>query len=236
MNRIQFMEELEGLLKDIPSDEREEAIRYYEDYFDDAGFFEEERVIKELGSPSKVAMQIKNNLYGKSTEEAAEYTESGYHNPHYEDTLETPANRVYNQKYDSNERRQDTKKWDRSTTLLVVGLLVLSSPIWIGLLGGGFGLVLGIMGAFFGIIVGFGATCFALLIAGGATIGMAITQFTVSPPSALVTLGVGFILLSLSFVFLAITLLIITKLIPAIIRGVVSIFRRLFQKNRRVAA
>ena len=37
MNRKQFLYELEQLLKDIPDNERAEAIQYYNDYFDDAG-------------------------------------------------------------------------------------------------------------------------------------------------------------------------------------------------------
>ena len=37
MNRIEFMTELERLLKEIPEEERREAIQYYEDYFADAG-------------------------------------------------------------------------------------------------------------------------------------------------------------------------------------------------------
>ena len=37
MNRIEFMEELSGLLQDIPEEDRMDALNYYNDYFDDAG-------------------------------------------------------------------------------------------------------------------------------------------------------------------------------------------------------
>ena len=37
MNREEFMAKLKALLGDIPAEEREEALQYYEDYFDDAG-------------------------------------------------------------------------------------------------------------------------------------------------------------------------------------------------------
>ncbi len=43
MNREEFMAKLKALLGDIPADEREEALQYYEDYFDDAGVGIEER-------------------------------------------------------------------------------------------------------------------------------------------------------------------------------------------------
>ena len=58
MNRAQFMEQLARLLSDISDAEREEALDYYESYFDDAGAEKESEVIRELGSPGKVAAII----------------------------------------------------------------------------------------------------------------------------------------------------------------------------------
>ena len=62
MNRAQFMEQLKKLLSDISEAERLEALEYYENYFDDAGPENEEAVIRELGSPGKVAAIIKADL------------------------------------------------------------------------------------------------------------------------------------------------------------------------------
>ena len=59
MNRIEFMEELSGLLQDIPEEDRMDALNYYNDYFDDAGAENEKNVIDELESPEKVAAKIK---------------------------------------------------------------------------------------------------------------------------------------------------------------------------------
>ena len=68
MNREQFIAQLVRLLQDLPPAERQEAIRYYQEYFDDAGEENEDAVIQELGSPGKVAASIKANLqYGGST-------------------------------------------------------------------------------------------------------------------------------------------------------------------------
>ena len=62
MNRVQFMEQLKKLLSDISEEERQEALEYYESYFDDAGEDQEAEVIRELGSPGKVAAIIKEQL------------------------------------------------------------------------------------------------------------------------------------------------------------------------------
>ena len=62
MNRAEFMAGLSVLLSDITEEEREEALSYYEDYFDDAGAENEASVIASLGTPEKVAAIIKDGL------------------------------------------------------------------------------------------------------------------------------------------------------------------------------
>ena len=77
MNRAEFMRQLEHLLRNISESERQEALDYYNSYFDDAGAENESKVIQELGSPGKVAAIIKADLAG-SAKEYAEYTDQGY--------------------------------------------------------------------------------------------------------------------------------------------------------------
>lgn len=62
MNRKDFMGQLEGLLQNISVSEREEALQYYNDYFDDAGPENEQKVIAELGTPAQVAENIRREL------------------------------------------------------------------------------------------------------------------------------------------------------------------------------
>ena len=49
MSRWEFMRRLEELLLDISPNEREEALQYYNDYFNDAGKENEKEVIGALG-------------------------------------------------------------------------------------------------------------------------------------------------------------------------------------------
>lgn len=79
MNRIEFMEQLELLLSDIPTEEKEEALEFYINYFEDAGVENEEQILKELGSPEKVARTIKSDLLANGEySKNGEYTENGY--------------------------------------------------------------------------------------------------------------------------------------------------------------
>ena len=71
MGRKEFMEQLAALLGDISPQEREEALDYYERYFDEAGD-DLQQAIDHLGSPQKVAQDIKSGLKGEYF-----YTENG---------------------------------------------------------------------------------------------------------------------------------------------------------------
>ena len=62
MNRNMFMTKLRELLSDLFEAEREEALSYYEEYFEDAGVENEESVIASLGTPEKVAATIDDEV------------------------------------------------------------------------------------------------------------------------------------------------------------------------------
>jgi len=58
MNKNEFILELRNRLKRLPDDEIENAVSYYDEYFNDAGTQNEQQTIKSLGSPSAVASKI----------------------------------------------------------------------------------------------------------------------------------------------------------------------------------
>lgn len=58
MNKEQFLERLRQRLKHLPAEERDSALRYYREYFDEAGPENEARVLAELGSPEALAAKI----------------------------------------------------------------------------------------------------------------------------------------------------------------------------------
>ena len=58
MSKQEFLYRLETLLMDLPKDERDDALGYYEQYFEAAGPEREQEVIRELGSPEKVSRMI----------------------------------------------------------------------------------------------------------------------------------------------------------------------------------
>lgn len=124
MNREEYLKRLSFLLKDLPEEEIEDAIAYYEDYFEEAGEDKEEQVIRELGSPEKIAKMIRDSVQGNAQQ--GEYTEEGYSGWHMK------GNRT------------------RNIILMIVILVFVGS--W--LIPGIFGITIGIIGAVFGSCAG----------------------------------------------------------------------------------
>ena len=62
MNREQFMKQLSYLLQDISDEDRTDALDYYENYLDEAGFGYETDITNELGSPERIAAIIRTSL------------------------------------------------------------------------------------------------------------------------------------------------------------------------------
>lgn len=67
MTRDEFLFGLEQRLHALPRDERVEALRYYREYFDEAGTEHEQDVIRELKSPAHVAAKILAEYSQKQT-------------------------------------------------------------------------------------------------------------------------------------------------------------------------
>ena len=88
MSRDDFMRQLEMLLADVPQEEKQEALSYYQSYFEDAGTENEARILRELESPQKVAATIKADLGMEPGESVGEYTEHGFMDSRFQDRQE----------------------------------------------------------------------------------------------------------------------------------------------------
>lgn len=69
MNRNEFIAMLRKELSKLPQDEIDAAVEYYEEYFDEAGEDREAELIQELGSPKKIAAQIKSEYTARKLDE-----------------------------------------------------------------------------------------------------------------------------------------------------------------------
>lgn len=68
MNRHDYLTQLKRYLKCLPKEDYQDALDYFEEYFDDAGPENEAAVIAALGTPKEAAHDILINLYDKKAQ------------------------------------------------------------------------------------------------------------------------------------------------------------------------
>ena len=211
MNRAEFMSRLRELLSDITESEREEALNYYEDYFDEAGAENESSVIQDLVSPEKVAFIIKKDAQGSET---GEYTERGYFDG--DEEKQTPV-----------EKKKEKRKFP---WVLILILAIFALPIWGGLFGGLVGLLAGAVGIVIALLLAAIALTFAGIVGGIAMIVWGAVKVLVSPAVGLLGIGAGAIFLAIGLCFLLLCIWIIGKVIPAIFRFFIDLCQKLLYK------
>lgn len=223
MNRKIFIERLRELLKDIPSDEREEALAYYESYFDEAGTDREEEVIRELESPEKVASTIKKDLF-----------ETVEGNPNAPVIYEANEHTADSGRMDDKDTKRREKGSDKAgKIILVIVLVVLTFPIWISVLATFFGVLVGIFGILFGITVGMAAAMGGVLISGFVLICIGIANCIAGNVAVgIFVMGIGMLLCALGILILVGMVWICAKLIPLLCRGIVNLWNRIFHRRK----
>lgn len=225
MNREEFIRQLEQLLADVSEEERQEALAYYNGYFEDAGSENEQSIIRELESPQKVAANIKAGL----CEEEA-FTEVGKTAVELKKPEAKEENR---QTYREAEKKMEGQRgqsgqgvdWTRVAFLIIAA--VVTAPLWGSVLGWVFGVVFGLLGGLIGIAIGLG-------VGGGALLGVGIGEI-IGGSAAL-----GFLMIGLCMFMWAVTVLgtlafvaICVKVLPWIIRNVIQLIRWLCTFGKR---
>lgn len=237
MSRKEFMEELENMLGNIQDAERDEALQYYNDYFDEAGPENEEQVIRELGTPAKVAAIIKTSVL-ENVNEAGEFSETGYSDPRFKINYEV-IDRTDNQNSNSGSsysrsttrERKYAKETSGGKIALIIILCILALPVALPILGAIFGVIVGILGAAFGIFVAVAALAVALPIAGVFVFIVGIGTLFSTPIVGVFSCGVGLLLLGIGVLFVLLTGVICGKFFPWLIRGIVELCRAPFKRR-----
>lgn len=224
MNRRVFMERLRECLADISAEEREDALTYYESYFEEAGVENEAQVIDELGSPEKVAENIKRDLLDEP--------ESSMRVP---ECREKAASEDFSKEdFEKHEQYEQYEQKDRSGKIaLIIVIAVLTFPIWVTVAAGLFGLIVAAFGILFGCAVGIVAGTAGLLISGVALIGMGIGGcISGSAATGIFVTGAGFFVTAIGILLLICVVWFCGKAVPACCRWIVNLCRRPLQRRK----
>ena len=248
MDRAQFMEQLERLLSDISEAERQEALAYYNSYFDEAGPENEASVIRELGSPGKVAAIIKADL-DESNDSYAQYTENGYEDlreprDSYVPEVRSAASENENGRYYEGKGNGEKSRFVRngyhpkekgtnSKFILLLIALVFLSPFIIAAASGVFSILLVvILFPFLAIFVS-GVVALSLIIAAAACIGGGIGTLVTNTAVGLLVMGIGCILFALGILFCILTGWLGSTILPWILRKVTDFFQKIVYRNKK---
>ncbi|MDE6529947.1 MAG: DUF1700 domain-containing protein [Lachnospiraceae bacterium] len=232
MNKEEFLSQLEAHLSGMPENEKQEALQYYRDYFEDAGKEKENDILASLGSPAEVAENIKEE------NQSGEWTERGYCAEHQSaDTCIVKTDAVGGQNTENqqnignqqNAGPEPAKKEDKAGIILAIVLVVVLSPVWISLLGGLFGTLVALIGGFIGFMVS-GAALFIVSIP--IVIGSICAMVAGLPvPIGLMLIGAGLMIGAIGILLIFLTVLIIRYAIPALIKGIKSLWNMIFKRR-----
>lgn len=235
MTKQEFMYRLAQQLISLPPEERVCALKFYDEYFADAGEENLEAVLRELGSPEEVARTIKEDFAQRNPgyDPGGQYTYRP--GPQYQ-----PGQG--RQTYTTNPAdypRQNTgappqvyrKGMSGGAVALVVVLLILGSPIWLTLLAVAFGLVLGAVGLVIGLAVAAVAVVAALLAGGVACAWAAVTALALTPGLRLLGLGVGLVITGVGLLATLLGIWLAVNILPWLFRGLVDLCRMPFHRK-----
>lgn len=229
MTKQEFLEELNRQLQDISRQEREEAVLYYEEYFDEAQVTDTENVLDKIDTPETIAKSIRSGLQNNGR--MGEFTERGYEEGDIK-REELMRNGEISKKGKGDRKTEEDRfkkkgvkdekiPLDTSKIILIVIIAIFAFPIWGGLAGGFFGLLIGLVAVVLGLVVAAGAITISLLMAGIVVVAVGIFKMCTLPDfGAVFAIGVGFLLFGIGMLFLMLMVWIWSGLIPAMVNGI----------------
>lgn len=227
MNRIEFMTTLASLLQDIPEEERREAMKYYNDYFDDAGVENEEQVVAELGSPEKVADVIKEGVNGYN-QNAGEFTDTGYHEPKFK-KQEVPESGTKHRSESDHKKERWTSK--PLKVVLIIAIILCAMPVILPIALGLVAAAAGIVLAGFVVLISIIVASVAVAIAGIAVFVAGIISIFIEFAAGLALTGIGLIMMPVGAIATVASIKLCIVVVPGIVRGIVWLCRKPFERK-----
>ncbi|HJF51471.1 MAG TPA: hypothetical protein K8V27_00945 [Butyricicoccus pullicaecorum] len=216
MNAYEYLQALRAALAVLPDDEIDSAMRYYEDYFLDAGDENAAQVIEQLGPPEQVAEAILRDYTGVARRRPERFEE---------EKAQTVDGVPLGREGKPLTRKKGINPWMLACIVL---LALIFGPIAVAVIGG-------IIVAAVGLIVGVAACVVAVpaatLIGGGALVLFSFLLWA-TPASALATLGAGLAVGAVGLLLVLLVIKLCILFVPPIIRGLVALVRWPIEKIR----
>jgi len=202
MTKKEYLTLLGNLLLPLPTDEREAALSYYEEYFQDAGEENEQEVIKELGKPEELASFILSKFNCVPLKQPKEKQVSKISKP-----------------------EKNNKK--RAHIILIILAFLLTFPLWSPLFFGIIGIVFGLSVLTF-LLSGIGTFVGGIAFIVVSVVLFFTIDFAFFTGESLVSLGAGFLLAGLGIVLINSGCNFFKVILPKIIEKIVDFISNLY--------
>ena len=216
MNAYEYLQALRAALAVLPDDEIDSAMRYYEDYFLDAGDENAEKVIKQLGPPEQVAEAILRDYTGVARRRPERFEE---------EKAQTVDGVPLGRDGKPLTRKKGINPW---MLACIVPLALIFGPIAVAVIGA---IIVAIVGLVIGVAACVVAVPAATLIGGGALVLFSFLLWA-TPASALATLGAGLAVGAVGLLLVLLVIKLCILFVPPIIRGLVALVRWPIEKIR----
>ena len=216
MNAYEYLQALRAALAVLPDDEIDSAMRYYEDYFLDAGDENAAQVIEQLGPPEQVAEAILRDYTGVARRRPERFEE---------EKAQTVDGVPLGRDGKPLTRKKGINPWMLACIVL---LALIFGPIAITVIGA---IILAVVGLIVGVAACVVAVPAATLIGGGALVLFSFLLWA-TPASALATLGAGLVVGAIGLLLVLLVIKLCILFVPPIIRGLVALVRWPIEKIR----
>lgn len=216
MNAYEYLQALRAALAVLPDDEIDSAMRYYEDYFLDAGDENAAQVIEQLGPPEQVAEAILRDYTGVARRRPERFEE---------EKAQTVDGVPLGRDGKPLTRKKGINPWMLACIVL---LALIFGPVAITVIGA---IILAVVGLIVGVAACVVAVPAATLIGGGALVLFSFLLWA-TPASALATLGAGLVVGAIGLLLVLLVIKLCILFVPPIIRGLVALVRWPIEKIR----
>lgn len=216
MNAYEYLQALRAALAVLPDDEIDSAMRYYEDYFLDAGDENAEKVIEQLGPPEQVAEAILRDYTGVARRRPERFDE---------EKAQTVNGVPLGRDGKPLTRKKGINPWMLACIVL---LALIFGPVAVAVIGA---IIVAVVGLVIGIAACGVAVPAATLIGGGALVLFSFLLWA-TPASALATLGAGLTVGAVGLLLVLLVIKLCILFVPPIIRGLVALIRWPIEKIR----
>jgi len=226
VNKKEFLNRLKDDLSSLTDDERQNAIKYYEEYFDEAAEESKGEMVSQFVSPEDLAKKIEAELAELAKAESAAN----------ETVFEMKTDQEAPKASEEAPKTENIYNQNKSSGTWKIVLLLCTAPVWlpvlIGLASAAFGLFMGLLGIAFAIAA-IALSGFIMVGAGFMAVGYGAVNLFIDVTRALYPLGAGFVVagvgLILGYTFTKLTALMFKsqfKFLGWALRGITGRFSR----------